>query len=49
MISDGTRAALAGLGCNLERVRFEPDINTAIAQVMIDQLPADAGADAHTR
>jgi hypothetical protein len=32
--TDATRTALTSLGCNLERLQFEPDINTAIAAAM---------------
>lgn len=32
--AEATRAALERLGCNMERVRFEPDINAALAGVL---------------
>ncbi len=31
---EATRAALLQLGCNMERVHFEPDVNTAIAAAL---------------
>lgn len=31
---DGTRSALLQLGCNMERVRFEPDVNSAISAAL---------------
>jgi hypothetical protein len=31
---EATRTALKALGCNMERLRIEPDINTAIAQTL---------------
>lgn len=32
--AEATRAALQALGCNMERIRFEPDINTAISEML---------------
>lgn len=31
--AEGTKRALAALGCNMERVRFEPDVNTALQTI----------------
>jgi hypothetical protein len=31
---EATRASLAALGCNMERVHFEPDVNSAIATTL---------------
>lgn len=39
---EATRAALAAIGCSMERVRFEPDVNTAIARSM---EPQDSAPD----
>jgi hypothetical protein len=31
---EATKSALKAIGCNMERIRFEPDANTAIAQTI---------------